>query len=121
MLDDVEQASAGAGEAGCDRWWPEIAVESVKEPQRGVGGVVESFALALGEHVGNESVADIVGEGPQDIARLDVPAGGQGQAFEADHGVAAPVGEPVIAGDDRADFIARRPGPGRFLDAALRR
>ena len=47
-----------------------------------------------------------MGEGPQDVAGLDVAAGGQGQPFEADHRVTAPVGEPVIAGDHGAHFVA---------------
>ena len=37
--------------------------------------------------------------------------------FEADHGVAAPVGEPVIAGDHGADFIAGGMGAGGILDS----
>ena len=36
-----------------------------------------------------------------------MPAGDERQPFEADHRVAAPVGEPVVAGDDGADLIAR--------------
>ena len=62
-----------------------------------------------------------MGEGPQDVAGFDVPAGDQGQAFQADHGVAAPVGEPMIAGDDGADFVAGGLHAGGVLDAARRR
>ena len=40
------------------------------------------------------------------------------QALETDHRVAAPIGEPMIAGDDGADFIARGMRARRFLRAA---
>ena len=43
------------------------------------------------------------------------------QPFEADHRVAAPVGEPVIAGDHGAHLVAQRRGAGRVLDASGRR
>ena len=84
----------------------QVAIERVEEPERRVGGVVERRPLAFGKQVGDQPVADVVGERAEDVAGLGVPAGGQRQAFEADHGVAAPVGEPVIAGDHGADFVA---------------
>src|SRR5947209_12887661 len=37
---------------------------------------------------------------------LHVPARHQGQPFQADHRVAAPIGEPMIARDHRADLVA---------------
>ena len=96
----------------------EVAVDRVEEPEGGVGGVVEALLLALGEHVGDQAVADVVGEGAEDVAGLRGAAGGQGQPFEADHRVAAPVGEPVVAGDDGADLLAGGVGAGGVLDAA---
>ena len=98
----------------------DVAVERVEEPERRVGGVVEPLVLALGEQVGDQAVADVVGEGAQDVAGLGVPAGGQRQALEADHRVAAPVGEPVVAGDHRAHLVAGGARAGRVLDAARR-
>ena len=62
-----------------------------------------------------------MGERSQDVAGFGVAAGGQRQSFEADHGVAAPVGEPVVAGDDGADFVARGLGPGGVLLPAVGR
>ena len=122
MLDDVAAASAAAAEACRGRSVTvEITIEGVEEPERGVGRVIEAFLLALGEHIGDQAVADVVGEGAQDVAGLAVPAGRQRQAFQADHGVAAPVGEPVVAGDDRADLVAGGARAGRILDAAGRR
>src|SRR5262245_36156034 len=93
----------------------------MKEPQRRVGGVVEAFVSAVGEEIGDESVADIMSEGAKDVTGLVVPAGGQGQALQRDHRVAAPVREPVVAGDNSADFVAAGPGPGGVLVATRRR
>ena len=54
-------------------------------------------------------------------AGLAVAARHERQPLEADHRVAAPVGEPVIAGDDGADLLARRTRPRRFVGASGRR
>ena len=93
----------------------------MEEPQRGVGRVIEAFLLALREHVRDQAVADVVGEGSQDVAGFGLAAGRERQPLEADHRVAAPVGEPVIAGDDRADFVAGGVGARRFLGPSGRR
>src|SRR5271166_1347090 len=79
--------------------------------------MVKAVGLAFREQVGNEPVADVVGEGAEDVPGLGGPASGQGQALEADHGVAAPVGEPVIAGDHGADFLAGGMRAGGILDS----
>ena len=42
------------------------------------------------------------------------PAGTQRETLEADHRVAAPVGEPVIAGNHAARFPAGRSRPRRL-------
>ena len=93
-----------------------VAIDRVKEPQRGVSCVVQAFALSLGKHVRDEPVADVKGKRPEDVTRLGMPAREERQSFEADHRVAAPVGEPVIAGDDRARFAsaARARAPRRL-------
>ena len=46
----------------------QIAIERMKVPERGVGRVVQAFLLAFGKQVGDQAVADIVGERAQDIA-----------------------------------------------------
>ena len=48
----------------------EVAVDGVEEPERGVGRVVEALVLALGEQVGDQAVAHVVGERPEDVAGL---------------------------------------------------
>ena len=67
--------------------------------------VIEALRLALREQVGDEAVANVLGEGVQDAARLRVAAGQQRQPLEADHRVAPPVGEPGVAGDDGARLV----------------
>src|SRR6267154_1839547 len=49
----------------------DIAVQRVKEPQRGIGGVVEALILAFREQVRDQSVAQVVSESAQDPACLD--------------------------------------------------
>ncbi len=62
-----------------------------------------------------------MGEGAQDVTGFAVTPGDQGEPFERDHGVAPPVGEPVVSGDDGLDLVARGMGAGDVLDAAGRR
>ena len=99
----------------------EIAIDGVEVPEAGVGGVVEALAGAFREHVGDQAVPHVVGEGAEDVARLLVAARQEGQALEVDHRVAAPVGEPVIAGDDRARLVPGGADQGRVGHAPGRR
>src|ERR1043165_4664247 len=85
---------------------PKIAVERVEEPERRVGSVVEALVRAVGEHVGDEAVAYVLAEGSENPAGLAEAARGEGDTFQTYHRVAAPVCEPVVAGDDRAHFLA---------------
>jgi len=61
-----------------------------------------------------------MGEGAEDVARLGMAARRQCQALQANHGVAAPVGKPVVAGNDGAHFVAGRMGAGGVLHTACR-
>ena len=113
VLDDVDELGEEHLEGRIVAGDVEVAVDRVEEPEGGVGRVVEALGLAVGEEVGDQAVADVVGERAEDVAGLVVPAGREGQPFEADHRVAAPVGEPVVAGDDGADLLARGVGASR--------
>ena len=55
----------------------------MEKPQRRVGGVIDAFVFAVGKVIWDQPIADVVGESPQDPARLGVAAGGEGQAFQA--------------------------------------
>ena len=63
---------------------------------------------------------DVVRESAQNVVCLEVASGSKGQSLEADHGVAAPIGEPVVAGDHAANFVAGRARPGAIFRAAHR-
>ena len=78
--------------------------------------MIQPGVLALGEHFGISPSRMYDGERAQDVARLAMTSGDERQPFEADHRVAAPVGEPVIAGDHRARIVAR--GRARASSAA---
>ena len=66
----------------------------------------------VGEVVRQQTIGKVAGEGPQDRGGLLRSAGGERQARQADHRVAAPVVEPVVAGDDAAPVRVVRQRPG---------
>src|SRR5919109_2874466 len=70
--------------------------------------MIQTRVFALGKQVGDEPVADEACEGPQNPTGLDVPARRERESFQADHGITAPVGEPVVPGDDAALLISKR-------------
>src|SRR5215469_18371562 len=79
--------------------------------------MIESFSRSLRKHVRDESVPYILRKGSEDISGLLYTAGYERQPFQGDHRVAAPVCEPVIAGKDRAFFVAIGMRPRRILEA----
>ena len=77
------------------------------EPQRGVGRVVaRRRAGPVREVVGQQTVRHETGVGAQDRRTVGGATGCQRETRQGDHRVAAPVVEPVVAGDDG------RPGLG---------
>ena len=78
----------------------------MEEPKSCVGGVIEPLTLSLGKHVRDEPVLQVLREGSQDVSGFLGAARRKGQPLEADHRVASPIREPVIARDDRALFVA---------------
>src|SRR5215469_9661741 len=79
--------------------------------------MIESFSRSLRKHVRDESVPYILRKGSEDISGLLHTAGYERQPFQGDHRVAAPVCEPVIAGKDRALFVAIGMRPRCILEA----
>ena len=75
MPDDVDEHRAAAC-AACRRiaGRADVALDGVEEPQRRVGGVIQALARAVGEHVRDQAVADVVRERAQDVAGLALPA-----------------------------------------------
>ncbi len=82
--------------------------------------MIEPGVLPLRKEIRDEPVPDVGGERAQDVPRLAPAAGDERQSLQADHRVAAPVGEPVIAGDDRARLIAHGPHPRFIRHAGMR-
>jgi len=82
--------------------------------------MIQALLFTLREHVWYQTVTDVAGKGAEDPARLSVAPGDQSESFETDHGIAAPIIEPVVAGDDSAHFVASGVGPGHILDAPSR-
>ena len=59
-----------------------VAVDGVKVPECGVGRVIDALVPALGEQVGNQAVANLMGVGPKYRAGFGRPTGVQQQTFE---------------------------------------
>ena len=53
---------------------PDVRLDRVKEPQRRVRGVIESFVAPVGKHVRDETVANVVRERPQNERRFPLAA-----------------------------------------------
>jgi hypothetical protein len=118
---DLDQSRQQPFERGNVAGQLHVPIEGVKEPERRIRGVVQGRFVSLGEEIRDEAVTYVVRERPEDITRLEMPARHQGEPLEADHGVAPPVGEPVIAGYHAPDLVAGGPGARRILHAADRR
>ena len=114
VFDDVDQDREQKFERGAIVFAFQITIERVEKPKRRVGGVIQALGLPIGKHVRDQTVAHVMRERAQDVARFEATAGDERQAFETDHRVASPIGEPMIAGDDGAHFVA-----GRVLRAPL--
>lgn len=96
----------------------DVALERVKEPQRRVGCMAKPLILAFGKQIGDKAIACVMGKGAQDGTGFADPPGNERQPFKRNHCVAAPICEPVVAGDDSAHLVALRPRPGDVGDPA---
>ncbi len=79
----------------------------MEKPESRIGSVVQALLLTLREHIGYESIPDVMSKGANNGTRLDVAPCSQGEPFEADHGVATPVCEPVVTGYDAMECRTR--------------
>src|SRR5437016_14091739 len=61
--------------------------------------MIQALLFTLGEQVGNEPVMHIVRERTENIPGFVVAPRGEGEALQADHGIATPIGEPMIPGN----------------------
>src|SRR5690348_3735343 len=105
VVDDIAQFGKDETKRGPIVGVLEVTIEGVKEPEAGIGGMIEPFVLAFGKEIGDEAVADGVSKGAQDPAGFSITASDQGESFEADHGIPAPVGKPMIPCNHGTNFI----------------
>ncbi len=69
-------------------------------PERGIDRVELGLLAGIGKAVRQHALGDRIGPGEQDRARQIQPVGQGHEAAQRDEGVAPPVGEPGIAGND---------------------
>src|SRR2546428_6179223 len=92
----------------------------MEEPQGGISGMIQALLFPLGEQVGNETVMHIVRERAENIAGFVVAPRGEGKALQADHGIATPIGEPVVPSNHRAYLVTGSMRPHGISDATGR-
>ena len=110
--DMVEQTAVA-----CDL---DVTLDRMKEPQSGVSRVIETLFLSFREHIRDKSIADVESECAQNPCGFGIASSRKRKALKADHGVAAPVRKPVVAGDDGAQFVTGGAGAlGTAVVAAL--
>ena len=78
----------------------------MEEPKSGVGGVIEARGRTLGKQIRDEAIADIICEAAKNVLGLPVAARCESETFKRDHCVAAPIGEPMVAGNDAAHLVS---------------
>ncbi len=112
MIHDIQESWEDYSEGRFIAGSLDVSVYGVEEPEGSISGIVSSLGGSFGEEVGYEPVFYIMGEGSENPSGLVETARRQSEAFQAYHGIATPIGEPVVAGYDRHDLITRRVGPG---------
>ena len=101
-VDDVLQDGIELGQEAVVAGGGMVSPDGLNVPQCGVDGVVLRLLAGVGETVGQHATIDEARKGQQNLPGDLRPAGDQGQAGQADHGIAAPVAKPGIAGNHRA-------------------
>jgi len=75
-------------------------MHGVEEPEAGVDGVVLGAGAGIRESIRQKPVVHRAGKGRKDVPRDAESAGRQTETRKRDHRIPAPVGEPVIPGDN---------------------
>ena len=60
-------------------------------------------------------------ERPKDVTGFKAASRSQGETFEADHRIASPIREPMVASDDSAHFVTGGVRSSRFFKSPRRR
>src|SRR5437868_20163 len=98
----------------------QVTTERVKKPQSRVGGMIKPFLFSIWKHVWDESIANVMRESAQNIPGFQTATGYQRESFQRNHGIASPIGEPMIASDHRSHFIAGGVRASGFFRATSR-
>src|SRR5207244_9124789 len=120
ILRDIDQDPQQQMQSGPIVCVMQVATKRVKKPQSGVGGMIKPFLFSIRKHVWDEPIANVMGEGAQNISRFQTAPGNEGETFERNHGIASPIGEPVVTGDYRSHFIAGGMRASGFFGATSR-
>ena len=80
----------------------EILADGLEIPERGIHGVVFGLAAGVRKIVRQHPAINVARKGKKNPLRNIGAPSRERQSWQRDHGVAAPIAEPVIAGDDAA-------------------
>ena len=78
----------------------QIVIQRMKHPQGRVGRVVFGIFAAVGESVRQHAAVNERGKGAQNVGSDVVASQSRCESRQGNHGVASPVGEPRVPGDD---------------------
>src|SRR5258705_407673 len=98
-VNDLLQSGVDVPQEGLIVGRLEICRDCVKVPEAGIDSVVFGGFPAVGKAVGQHSLTRMLRKRAQYRGRLSVSPRCDGQAWQRDHGIAAPVAEPWIACD----------------------
>src|SRR5207244_8152101 len=105
LLDHVDQSGREKFQRRAIIRYLDVTAERVKEPECRVCSVIEALLCAIGKHVRDQTVANVISECAKNVTRFEPATGCQGHALEADHGVVPPIGEQVITADNGPHLI----------------
>ena len=105
---DLLECGVEIGEERTIRCRIEIGGHGVEVPEGGVRRVVLGSLATVREAIWQHALARVRGKRAQNRCRIVGPSRCEREARQRDHGVASPVAEPGIAGDDRPALCSRR-------------
>src|SRR5262245_64326891 len=107
MLDDIHELRHQKLEGISIAGGGDIFLNRMEVPERCVSCVIQALLLAFRKHIRYQSITNVMSKSSQNVTRLHMSSRRQCQSFETDHGVAAPVREPGVTGDDGSDIVSR--------------
>src|SRR5438132_7728973 len=71
MLRDIDQDRQQQMQSGSILGITQVTTKRVKKPQSRVGGMIKPFFFSIRKHVWDEPIANVMGEGAQNISRSE--------------------------------------------------